>query len=503
MRKFLLWMVAMIACPLLTFAENETYELVTDASALANGDEVLIVYVNGSTIKAMGGSYNGSNYRSGVSVSIENETITLDATNTNVSRFTLGGSSGSWTLYSNTNTEGYLTRSSSTLTTTTTTSTNSYWSISINNNAASIVSTGSSSRYIYWQGSYFSLNRSSNNYIRIFKKKITVDTPVFSLAEGEYDEEQTVKLSTTTEGATIYYTTDGTTPTTSSTKYTGAITLGNGTTTINAIAVLNDVSSEVATATYVIKIDTEAFYLVTDASKLVANDTIILVYGTNSRSLGAQLDEGNRACTSVTITTDSIVLTKKDTSVTRICLGGSSSARTFYTLNNTEGYLFNSGADGYLNTQDAAGDYAKATISIAESGDATITFASEGSNKLLAHYLNPDAGPGGDDVNPPIVGAKPILGAPVANSSVVECFTFIDEINEDAGYHYVQIYKKKSNVKDINMDGVWSIADVTALVNQILGKEQENCDVEACDVNKDGSITIADVTALVNILLGK
>ena len=54
---------------------------------------------------------------------------------------------------------------------------------------------------------------------------------------------------------------------------------------------------------------------------------------------------------------------------------------------------------------------------------------------------------------------------------------------------------------DVNNDGSISIADVTALVNIILGKGDGNN--EAADVNNDGSITIADVTALVNIILGK
>ena len=53
---------------------------------------------------------------------------------------------------------------------------------------------------------------------------------------------------------------------------------------------------------------------------------------------------------------------------------------------------------------------------------------------------------------------------------------------------------------DVNGDSQVTIADVTALVNVILGKSTAN---DACDVNRDAVISIADVTALVNILLGK
>ncbi|MBQ8050070.1 MAG: M60 family metallopeptidase [Bacteroidaceae bacterium] len=57
---------------------------------------------------------------------------------------------------------------------------------------------------------------------------------------------------------------------------------------------------------------------------------------------------------------------------------------------------------------------------------------------------------------------------------------------------------------DVNRDGSITIADVTALVNIILGKDTTGqYDHEAADVNGDQSITIADVTALVNIILGK
>ena len=55
---------------------------------------------------------------------------------------------------------------------------------------------------------------------------------------------------------------------------------------------------------------------------------------------------------------------------------------------------------------------------------------------------------------------------------------------------------------DVNGDGSVTIADVTALVNIILGKSQAPASGVA-DVNGDHATTIADVTALVNIILGK
>jgi hypothetical protein len=79
-----------------------------------------------------------------------------------------------------------------------------------------------------------------------------VATPTFSPSSGTYATAQTVKIADATAGATIYYTNNGTTPTTTSTKYTGSITVSS-TETLKAIAVLaGDTNSAVATATYTI-----------------------------------------------------------------------------------------------------------------------------------------------------------------------------------------------------------------------------------------------------------
>jgi hypothetical protein len=58
------------------------------------------------------------------------------------------------------------------------------------------------------------------------------NAPAFSLAGGHYTTPQSLTLTDTTPGATIYYTTDGSTPTTASTKYVGAITVSTSETVI-------------------------------------------------------------------------------------------------------------------------------------------------------------------------------------------------------------------------------------------------------------------------------
>ena len=57
---------------------------------------------------------------------------------------------------------------------------------------------------------------------------------------------------------------------------------------------------------------------------------------------------------------------------------------------------------------------------------------------------------------------------------------------------------------DVNADGSISVADVTALVNIILGRDERGqYDPRVADVNGDGSISVADVTTLVNLILGR
>lgn len=100
-----------------------------------------------------------------------------------------------------------------------------------------------------WYYLSVSIDPNNNNYI---SHSFNALAPMFSVAGGSYDSNKSIELSSI-EGATIYYTTDGTIPTTSSTVYSGAITLAHeGEYTIKAIAVKDGHTSLVSTATYTI-----------------------------------------------------------------------------------------------------------------------------------------------------------------------------------------------------------------------------------------------------------
>ena len=78
-----------------------------------------------------------------------------------------------------------------------------------------------------------------------------VATPSLSLGTGTYVGKQQVSISDSTAGSTIYYSTDGTVPTSSSPSYAGAISIA-ATATVQAIAVLNGSQSAVASSTLTI-----------------------------------------------------------------------------------------------------------------------------------------------------------------------------------------------------------------------------------------------------------
>jgi hypothetical protein len=80
----------------------------------------------------------------------------------------------------------------------------------------------------------------------------TAATPTFSPGTGTYTSAQTVTLNDSTSGASIYYTTNGTVPTTGSTLYTGPISVSSSE-TIYAVAVASGyANSTVGSAVYTI-----------------------------------------------------------------------------------------------------------------------------------------------------------------------------------------------------------------------------------------------------------
>ena len=116
--------------------------------------------------------------------------------------------------------------------------------------------------------------------------------PTFSPAAGTYSSAQSVKISDTASGAVIYVTTDGSTPTTNSEKYTGAITV-KSTETVKAMAVVSgDTDSGVASASYVMS-----------SEPVVATPTFSPGAGTYSSAQSVKISDATAGAT-IYVTTD-------------------------------------------------------------------------------------------------------------------------------------------------------------------------------------------------------
>ena len=228
----------------------------------------------------------------------------------------------------------------------------------------------------------------------------TVATPTFTPAAGTYTEAQSVTIACATEGASIYYTLDGTDPTVNSTAYTAAIAISE-TTTVKAFAVkqgMND--SEIATAAYEITqptppVQETAYTLITNNNALIAGDKYIVVgiKGETYKALGKQASN-NRPSVDVTPVENVITLTPATTNeggVFELTLGQQDGKWTLYDAVN-EGYLYAaSSSSNYLKVQaenDANGQW---TIDIDANGVATIK--AQGTNTRNWLRLNNNGSP--------------------------------------------------------------------------------------------------------------
>ena len=109
-----------------------------------------------------------------------------------------------------------------------------------------------------WTGKAQSVTLTASKTVQIktatvtFAAKAEIEAPTITEGSKTFDEPFTTTI-TATEGAKIYYTLNGETPTNKSTEYTGAIEIPAKTTTLKAIAEKDGKTSKVAEATYTYK----------------------------------------------------------------------------------------------------------------------------------------------------------------------------------------------------------------------------------------------------------
>ncbi len=139
---------------------------------------------------------------------------------------------------------------------------------------------------------------------------VKVAAPVILPSGGTYTAAQSVTITTATSGADIHYTTDGSTPTAASVKYSGAISVSSSL-TLKAIAVKSGMTdSDVSSAVYTISIVPPAGETITlDLGGGVSLEMVKIASGGKSFQMGSPDTEQDRYSNegpqhSVTISSD-------------------------------------------------------------------------------------------------------------------------------------------------------------------------------------------------------
>jgi hypothetical protein len=129
-----------------------------------------------------------------------------------------------------------------------------------------------------------------------------VSAPTFSPAAATYTATQTVTISSTTSGASIRYTTDGSTPSdTAGTVYSGPVTV-SATTSFKAIAYKTGMmNSTVATATYTITGTVAPPTFTPGAGTYTTAQTVALATTTSGASIRYTIDGSTPSSTVGTV----------------------------------------------------------------------------------------------------------------------------------------------------------------------------------------------------------
>jgi len=250
---------------------QDTFKLITNVSELASGDEVIIVGKYNSTYYSMG--IQNSNNRGSNQISNSNifgNEITISDAQT----FIIGKSGYNFTFKDNVNDVGFLYAASSSsnyLKSQKVNDINGEWVINISNDGSStIIAQGSYTRKNMRFNAnlnsgavnpIFSCYASGQDPVYLYKKETNKVAKPIVIASGEVTGEvntfynrATITLGTTTTGASIYYTTDGTNPTRFSSEYNVPFSITESK-TIKAIAVKDDmIDSEIVSLAVTIQI---------------------------------------------------------------------------------------------------------------------------------------------------------------------------------------------------------------------------------------------------------
>ena len=246
---------------------------------------------------------------------------------------------------------------------------------------------GSNTAYVGFTGSTGAQTASQKiltwSFISSAPSTTAAATPTFSPAAGSYTSAQTVTISDTTSGAKIYYTTDGTTPTTSSTLYSGAISVA-ATKTLKAIAVASGFSNSAAgSAAYTINLPA-ATPTFSPAAGTYATAQTVTISDTTAGATIYYTTDGSTPTTSSTVYSGAITVSATKTIKAIATASGFSTSAA-----GSAAYTINTSTQTATPVLSVAGGvyYAPQTVSISDSTPgAVIYYTINGSTPTTSSY---------------------------------------------------------------------------------------------------------------------
>lgn len=261
----------------------------------------------------------------------------------------------------------------------------------------------------------------------------TVAAPVISPADGSELSEgnNTVTIGCDTEGATVYYTIDGSVPTVESDMYSAPFQLTSSA-TVKAMAVKDGMNnSPVSSVTYVYRVQ-GVFSLVTSQDELVAGDMYIIAAAEFDMAMGNAVKKNNRPAVAavkfgnnIENPSDQVAwvqLVRQDAGWALKVTNGDLSGQYLYNPVNDKNYL-----------EGATEIKAVATIGVSDAGVATVKFTTNISKNWIRYNSSSDLfscyGSGQSDialyrkVSETSAVATPVIVADDENNVTISCET--------------------------------------------------------------------------------
>lgn len=261
----------------------------------------------------------------------------------------------------------------------------------------------------------------------------TVAAPVISPADGSELSEgnNTVTIGCDTEGATVYYTIDGSVPTVESDMYSAPFQLTSSA-TVKAMAVKDGMNnSPVSSVTYVYRVQ-GVFSLVTSEDELVAGDMYIIAAAEFDMAMGNAVKKNNRPAVAavkfgnnIENPSDQVAwvqLVRQDAGWALKVTNGDLSGQYLYNPVNDKNYL-----------EGATEIKAVATIGVSDAGVATVKFTTTISKNWIRYNSSSDLfscyGSGQSDialyrkVSETSAVATPVIVADDENNVTISCET--------------------------------------------------------------------------------